>query len=83
MIENRIVFDGEDIICVYHKGFDDVGIINHKECTTLDGKLLEFIERKVDSDVVLNKVSPLISIQGGIVYWGGFESLWRYGISIL
>lgn len=64
MIENRIVFDGEDIICVYHKGFDDVGIINHKECTTLDGKLLEFIERKVDSDVVLNKVSPLISIQG-------------------
>ena len=54
MIENRIVFDGEDIICVYHKGFDDVGIINHKECTTLDGKLLEFIERKVDSDVVLN-----------------------------
>ena len=64
MIENRIVFDGEDIICVYHRGVDDVDIINHKECTTLDGKLLEFIERKVDSDVVLNKVSPLISIQG-------------------
>lgn len=64
MIENRIVFDGEDILCVYHKGFDDVDIINHKECTTLDGKLLEFIERKVDSDVVLNEVSSLVSIQG-------------------
>ena len=64
MIENRIVFDGEDIVCVYHKGFDDVDTINHKECTTLDGKLLEFIEQNVDSDVVLNKVSSLASIQG-------------------
>lgn len=38
--------------------------VNHKERTTLDGKLLEFIEQKVDSDVVLNKVSSLSSIQG-------------------
>lgn len=64
MIENRIIFDGEDILCIYHKGFDDVDPINHKECTTLDGKLLEFIEQKVDSDVVFNKVSSLASIQG-------------------
>ena len=64
MIENRIVFDGEEILCVYHKGVDDFVTVNHKEHTTLDGKLLEFIEQKVDSDVVLNKVSSLTSIQG-------------------
>lgn len=64
MIENLIVFDGEEILCVYHKGVDDLVIVNHKEHTTLDGKLLEFIEQKVDSDVVLNKVSSLASIQG-------------------
>lgn len=64
MIEDRIVFDGEEILCVYHKGVDDFVTVNHKERTTLDGKLLEFIEQKVDSDVVLNKVSSLSSIQG-------------------
>lgn len=64
MIENRIVFDGEEILCVYHKGVDDFVTVNHKEHTTLDGKLLEFIEQKVDSDVVINKVSSLTSIQG-------------------
>lgn len=64
MIENRIVFDGEEILCVYHKGVDDFVTVNHKEHTTLDGKLLEFIEQKVDTDVVLNKVSSLTSIQG-------------------
>ena len=64
MIENRIIFDGEDILCVYHKGVDDLVTVNHKEYTTLDGKLLEFIEQKVDIDVVLNKVSSLTSIQG-------------------
>lgn len=64
MIENRIIFDGEDILCVYHKGVDDLVTVNHKEYITLDGKLLEFIEQKVDSDVVLNKVSSLTSIQG-------------------
>lgn len=64
MIENRIVFDGEEILCVYHKGVDDFVTVNHEEHTTLDGKLLEFIEQKVDSDIVLNKVSSLASIQG-------------------
>lgn len=64
MIENRIVFDGEDILCVYHKGVDEFVTVNHKEHITLDSKLLEFIEQKVDSDVVLNKVSSLTSIQG-------------------
>lgn len=64
MIEDRIVFDGKEILCVYHKGVDDFVTVNHKERTTLDGKLLEFIEQKVDSDVVLNKVSSLSSIQG-------------------
>lgn len=64
MIENRIIFDGEEILCVYHKGVDDFVTVNHKEHTTLDGKLLEFIEQKVDSDVVINKVSSLTSIQG-------------------
>ena len=64
MIENRIVFDGEEILCVYHKGVDDFVTVNHEEHITLDGKLLEFIEQKVDSDVVINKVSSLTSIQG-------------------
>lgn len=64
MIENRIVFDGEEILCVYHKGVDDFATINHREHITLDSKLLEFIEQNVDSDVVLNKVSSLASIQG-------------------
>lgn len=64
MIEDRIVFDGEEILCIYHKGIDDFATINHREHITLDGKLLEFIERNVDSDVVLNKVSSLASIQG-------------------
>ena len=64
MIENRIVFDGEEILCVYHKGVDDFVTVNHEEHTTLDGKRLEFIEQKVDSDVVFNKVSSLASIQG-------------------
>ena len=64
MIENRIVFDGEEILCVYHKGVDNFCTINHEERITLDGKLLEFIEQNVDSDVVLNKVSSLASIQG-------------------
>lgn len=64
MIEDRIVFDGEEILCIYHKGIDDFATINHREHITLDGKLLEFIERNVDSDVVFNKVSSLASIQG-------------------
>ncbi|KXB82258.1 MULTISPECIES: hypothetical protein [Veillonella] len=64
MIEDRIVFDGEEILCIYHKGIDDFVTVNHEERTTLDGKLLEFIEQKVDSDIVLNKVSSLASIQG-------------------
>ena len=70
MIEDRIVFDGEEILCIYHKGIDDFVTVNHEERTTLDGKLLEFIEQKVDSDIVLGIYT------GGVIYWRGFESLW-------
>lgn len=30
MIENRIIFDGEEILCVYHRGVDDFVTVNHK-----------------------------------------------------
>lgn len=55
MICNKITFDGETIITIYHKGFiDEINTKERKICESIAGKEIAFIEYFEPSAEVLN-----------------------------